>query len=611
MIKKAHEKNGSRYLPKDFKASFMLQLSSMTILTGHRPTRALIYFGLLVLSYGLILQNELIGDDMGRIVNNPELNNLISALTGKLGDRPLLMFFLWIQVTVLGLGSLGLHVANLIWHTLVADQLAQLVDESGEKSSGKVTVAFAAGLLFALHPLHSQSINIVVQSGAIMAALFGIISLRYFLKAKFLLSFGALCLGMLCKPTISFLPLLYLISPTILGETHRKKWRWFPLFILPALFPVIFYAVFNQNRQDLYAMEPWRYFFTQMEVIFTYLRLMVAPLGLKYLYDFTSPEKLWPNLGWAYLAIYLVCIPLITLSLKEKIPRFLFIGFCLSFLPESSFFPIIHTAFEHRTYVPLLLIFATLGSWWNPKVLPRSAVITISLIALIYLGLNQMRNFQIRTKLDWMSHTLKNSVSHHNFNYGFNVQLAQAGRFEEVHQNIARYKKIHEESVHNLILEDIVLYSEKPDQRKAIAERLEKIVLHPWEGHTPRLDANWVLIGEFGHKSASLEDLLRLEEDLSVQMRIFFESHMNHYFLPLAARYPDIVARIFEREAEVRALKKDIELLKMKTILFYYYARPSGTIREEILTRLERDPSSPVLLRLKEMTEQSRRAPSP
>jgi hypothetical protein len=64
--------------------------------------------------------------------------------------------------------------------------------------------------------------------------------------------------------------------------------------------------------------------------------------------------KAW---NWVYLLSHLVIFGVgLRLFLQKKILGLIVLGFYLSVLPESGFFPIDHVYFEHRYYVPMFFI---------------------------------------------------------------------------------------------------------------------------------------------------------------------------------------------------------------------------------------------------------------
>ena len=139
-------------------------------------------FVLVLLSYAMAINTGLLGDDITWIVDGTELKTLWNAIIGTLADRPLLMTLIWLQKSIYGLYPMYLRIANIGIHTLASWQLFKLIQEvTPLPDVNKTKIAAIAAVLFAIHPLHSQTLMITIQTGVTLAGLFGILSFRYFL----------------------------------------------------------------------------------------------------------------------------------------------------------------------------------------------------------------------------------------------------------------------------------------------------------------------------------------------------------------------------------------------------------------------------------------------
>jgi hypothetical protein len=558
--------------------------------------RFAIIFCVTVASYAYALNNGFIGDDILRIQDNPELGSLSAAISGELADRPLLMMSAWLD-NILGLTPALMRLVTIFLHALVAFELYLFIEERS-KAPKNSHLAFGVALLFALHPLHSQSVHIIIQRGLILATLFGILSIRYFFKYilddnKQALSISVLTfiLALLSKPIVFFLPVFYLIA----GFRLRKKGIAYLLpYLLSLGIPVFFYLGLKKNIQDTFNETPLQYFLIQVEVLFTYFRLMFFPYGLKYLYDVKVSD-----FAWIYLLAHILILTLGLKFLRDRLLWILFCGFYLSFLPESSFFPIIHPVFEHRTYFPLIFLFSFFGIWSVQSSYSKTILKIIPLMAIFYLGLNQLRNFQIKPVLAWKKHTLQNSSSYHNFNIGFTLDLIRAKDFKEADKNLILYERLYPGAIQYEILRTIYELRIQSHHQLSLINKMTELVVQSFDGEVPRNAGNRILVEYYSRPGTTIKDQIILEHILSLQMKTFFgplrenfKQAQTHYYM---------MANEILKTSELESLTTKENILKIKAILQYYFAESFPGLREEVESELLKNPNSEVLTRLKQM----------
>ncbi len=470
---------------------------------------------LTLLSYLSVLNNEFLGDDYIRILHNPELLNIWSSLTGDLGDRPVLMSLIWAEFKFFGTNPTGYRIIGIILHAFVALKLYQIIEKESKQHS---YAPLMIGLLFALHPLNSQTLNIVIQQGVILASLFALLSLSAFFdtqesgsKKHLGFSIFYFVLSMLCKPIASFLPLFLLVATLYPSRASKFSRSWILLYLPALLLPVLFYALGEKNTQNL-KINSLDYFFIQSEVVFTYFKLILIPINFQYLYDFFPAQ----NFNWPFLLGHLAIFGLVLKFVSNKLFKLFFIGFYLSFLPESGFFPINHLAFEHRTYLPLAFLAMGLGMWPQTK-----KVMMILLIVLgIYLGLNQLRNSEIYPRSRWVLDTVTKSYTDHGFNFTATTYLIKEGQLKEAAPVIDIYRKNYPEVAIYQILIDSYDYKVDPSRKDLlakVAENLKKDFPYP----EVRRWGNSLLIKEWS-------DPIKLEGILALQMPIFLSSFKDY-----------------------------------------------------------------------------------
>ena len=115
-------------------------------------------------------------DDLSNIVGNDSIRS-VNPLGGALrpppstglGGRPIVNFSLAVNYALGGLDPWGYHLVNILLHALSALVLWALLRASAPERGA--LFALGAALIWAVHPLHSQAVNVVTQRSEILAGL--------------------------------------------------------------------------------------------------------------------------------------------------------------------------------------------------------------------------------------------------------------------------------------------------------------------------------------------------------------------------------------------------------------------------------------------------------
>ena len=411
----------------------------------------LLLFLSVLLSYLYVLNGDFLGDDIDRIVFNPELRTFGEAIFGRLRDRPLLMFIVTLVSKVFGTETIYFRLTSILIQSLVAYQIYIFFQEINEnvQSAIKNEVALFCAFGFALHPLNSQAITTAIQVSVLFSGLFGLLSIRYFFRgissltdSNLYKSLFYLLIGILFKPNLSFLPLFFLFQHGKIQGGLKSKTLTLSAYVGIILIPAAGYLIGKINNQ-VASVSPLTYFLIQSEVLFTYFKLMVAPYDLHFLYDFVIPKDPWRSLNWIYVLVHAAIVAFAFFKLPSRLLWTLFLGFYLSFLPESGIFPIEHLAFEHRTYFSLIFFFLFIGSWIvNLKLndsFKRLAKIIACAICFLFIILNQTRNAEIKTYGLWAHNALLHAKSMEYHNYQFSFVLARTKNFDLIEPIVRSY----------------------------------------------------------------------------------------------------------------------------------------------------------------------------
>lgn len=350
----------------------------MVKLLSHRYFLILLILSLCTLLYIPSFNVPFYLDDFESIVNN------LIIQQGKLRDvweaypnRGLTYVSFALNYKVHGLELFGFHLVNLLIHlvnALLIYRFTTLLLCTFE-SFGKekiVKVALLSAGLFLILPLNTQAVVYIVQRAALLACMFSLISLIFYIKfradgtrSSFLfitLSVAAFFLALQSKQNVVVLPLIFIlyeiciVKSVSVSNVLKLSCIAFAGFL--ALQVIDFVCGFGYvTSLDAFTRETvlytrWEYFTHQLPVIWMYIGKYFTgtPLLLEYgLFAFTWQDwQVWLSLfGYVFIFVLLV-------KLRKRYPYFVFlVGFYfISHLVESSFLPIRDVAFEHRTYLP-------------------------------------------------------------------------------------------------------------------------------------------------------------------------------------------------------------------------------------------------------------------
>jgi len=318
-------------------------------------------------------------DDLAAIVQNPSIHAPFSpwrALFPPPGSvaagRPVTNLSFAINQAISGNSVWSYHAVNLAIHVAAALVLFFILRKALASSrmhgafDGSCTVlAFFCSLIWAVHPLQTESVTYIFQrSESLMGLLFLAtlgLSIKGWEKARpwpwHLAALGtfALCLGV--KEVIVAAPFcVFFYDAVFVSQNARKALARSPLlyggFAVGLVLLALGLAFGNQAaRITPHKAAPLEYLATQPKVIAYYLQTALWPgrLCLDLSWPVMTLRQTWPH------ALLLLGLASATAwALWRKMPLG-FAGACffLILAPTSSFFPLLNLAFEHRMYLPL------------------------------------------------------------------------------------------------------------------------------------------------------------------------------------------------------------------------------------------------------------------
>jgi protein O-mannosyl-transferase len=298
--------------------------------------------------------------------------------------RPLVNLTLALNFYLGGLNTFGYHVFNLIVHGLSVLLLGLIVWRTlrleffgGRFTSAAGPLAFLVALLWAVHPLQTETIIYITQRTELRVGFFYLAtvycSLRYWAAVSasgqrtwLALATLACFLGVGCKEVMVTAPVAVLLFERtfVAGsfrETLRKSWRlyvglfasWLWLLLLNADWPRSGSAGFDLG------VAPHIWWITQAKVLWIYLKLVVWPWPL--LIHYQLPYLVTLSAAWMWiLATALLVTATVVLLWRGYSAGFVATWFFLILSPTLLVPIVTEIAAERRMYLPLATLLSLL-----------------------------------------------------------------------------------------------------------------------------------------------------------------------------------------------------------------------------------------------------------
>jgi len=357
-------------------------MSGLTTRTGAPGERwlPLVLLAAIALVYGNALSGPFLFDDFGAIVENdhvrriwPPWEAMGAPPQSTVSGRPIVSLSLAVNHAVGGLDVRGYHLLNIAIHALCALALSGVVRRTllgpgicpGYRPLASA-LAFSCALIWALHPLCTETVDYVVQRTESMMGLFYLLTVYCAIRAHEQRHRGAwvvgavvaCALGMACKEVMVTAPLMVVLHDlayrdgpvrTLLG----RRWRLYAGLAATGILLVLLQGARSDTVGFSLGTSAWSYLENQCVIVVDYLRLAVWPDPL--VFDYGYPR----DLSFAEVAPHAVGLAvLFALAVAAYLRRspigFPALWFFVVLAPTSSIVPIVsEVGAERRMYLPL------------------------------------------------------------------------------------------------------------------------------------------------------------------------------------------------------------------------------------------------------------------
>lgn len=450
-------------------ASLTSSIASKPLHSGWHTVFILALIAVIFAVYSGNLDGPFIFDD-SRIQNNPQLHitNLSPITLFKAGfesspkTRPVAYISFALNYFFHGYDTLGYHLVNIIIHALTAVFLYLFIRVTlglpclAEQYGDFILLPFAAALVWAVHPLQTQSVSYIIQRMNAMAAMFYILSLLLYTRArlaessgkKWTLFLGSGVSGFLAlgsKETAATLPFFIFLYEWYFFQDLDLKWlrkKIFPLLVLGtvAVLLTLLYLGFNplQSIQATYSSREFTLMqrvLTEFRVVVFYISLLLFPypgrLNLDHSVTLSTGFFSPVSTAISLLVLLFLFFAAIAGARKYRLVSFGILWFLGNLLIESSVIGL-EIIFEHRNYLPsmllvLLILVAVFSTIRNVKILGGFLCLLMLIISFWTFERNRVWNDRISLWGDSVAKSPAKARPHNNLG----VALKDQGRVEE------------------------------------------------------------------------------------------------------------------------------------------------------------------------------------
>ena len=319
--------------------------------------------------------------------------------------HPLAWISHMVDIQLFGLDPHRHHLVNLLFH--IATALILFLSLCRMTTALWPSALVAA--LFALHPLHVESVAWVAERKDVLSALFLMLTLRAYVSyverpglARRVAVLVCFILGLMAKPMLVTLPFVLLLldywpfkrfmqpMPRAKRKLTTKRtateqggtYRWslicpllvekIPFFVLAALSSMVTYIVQRQGEAvTSLQLIPLSLRITNACVSYMiYVRKMLWPTGLAMLYPYPGSWPAWEVLG---AVLFLIGITSMVVSKAQRFP-YLAVGWLWyigTLVPVIGLVQVGPQAFADRyTYIPLIGLFI-MTAWGIPELVKQ------------------------------------------------------------------------------------------------------------------------------------------------------------------------------------------------------------------------------------------------
>jgi len=403
--------------------------------------------------YAQVAHHDFINfDDPDYVVTNPNVStglsvaNVAWAFTHYHASNwhPLTWISHMLDVSLFGLDG-GKHaLVSVVWHAVNSVLLFFVLRRATRRTWPSAVVA----ALFALHPLHVESVAWISERKDVLSAFFFLLALWFYLGRRLWLTFAAFACALMAKPmAITFPFVLLLLDWWPLGRWSPREWpklkpllvEKIPLFVLVPISAIITSGAQQEAMTPL--ALPYRLANAALSYV-AYLGKSIWPLHLAIFY----PYRTTMSSALAFVAVVaLLAITVVVLRFAERFP-YLAVGwlwFVGMLVPVIGVVQVGQQSMADRyTYLPLIGIFIAVV-WLAADLVRNRAALAIAAAVVIAAcaALTYRQTSYWRDSVALFTHAIdvapRGRVSHINLGAAYLTKLDYTGAANQFREAVA------------------------------------------------------------------------------------------------------------------------------------------------------------------------------
>ena len=459
------------------------------------------------------LHNQFVFDDLPLIRDNPSIRNLArvpSYLFSGMDNapyRPLRWVSYAIDYQFSGLNPVAYHVSNIVYHLLTVITVYLTI----AALTGSGGAAFIAACLFAVHPVHTDSVTYLSGRRDILSTLFYILGFLLFLRsrqknrprllivalASYLLAIASKEMAVTLPAMFFFYDLITNLSPegrrsrrcaaALQKIASRHKLFYLCFFIPAALFTGYKVLIKSpSNKIGFYGGDLYIQLLTLGKILVYYIKQLLFPVTLIADYSFNSfplsTSFFEPATLLSMLLLCLIAFLTARLLFTDALMAFAIIWFFVTLLPVCHIFPHHELLAEHYLYLPsfgfvllvslLLTRAAAIPRWKYPVHTFFALMVVLFSIRTVYRNYDWKDSFTIWRKTVKTVPSCVRAINNLGIEY-YNRKDYQTAT--SLYQRAIQLQPAYEKAYYNLGN----VYKEKKDYERALAMYQKTAKLNP------------------------------------------------------------------------------------------------------------------------------------
>ena len=460
----------------------------ITVKNALRKTLSYLIIIILLVSFAIYfntLFNGFVYDDVQNILENrwikdiryiPEIfSSHLAGFDSRYATsyyRPIVHILFMISYYVFGLKPWGFHLVNIILHSgtsilvfLITSRLLREPQTSASPSffpddgffnvpvpfkKGLISVSpsFVTAILFAIHPIHTESVAWASGIMDLSFTFFYLFSFYLYIRSTddnpsfkggyLLLSVVSFFLAALCKEPALTLPIILIAHDYVFRKTenHLSDYlkRYIPYLVVAGVYFILrLYALraFVPSENPV-KLTNYQYVINIFPLFMQYLKKLILPLNLNVLYVFHHAASVLELKSIISVILTLVFVFFAYAALKKKVVFLSMVLIVVPLLPALYIPALGEVVFAERyLYLPsygFVVLFVMLLAWVKVKLPKGSMILNIVLLALIGLysigtiNRNAVWKDSYSLWMDTVKKSPQNASAHEYFGYALYTQ---------------------------------------------------------------------------------------------------------------------------------------------------------------------------------------------